>query len=267
MLPLVLIIREEKKSAKSKSWLWVKISQDPHPIVLMHYDASRAGTVAEKLFAHFSGYLQTDGYPGYNKAVSKEQITQLGCWAHARRKFTDVLASGVSSDAEKRFAKAAVDQIAELYKIEKAIKDEPPDVKRTIRQAQAGPIVQAIRDWLDAHFMAMQACGNAISTAATYLINQFEKLTIYLEDGRLAIDNNRAENHIRPIALGRKNWLFATSTQGATALANWYSIIETAKANGLDPFAYLKYLLAELPIYQKEGKDLEDLMPWNVELG
>ena len=104
-----------------------------------------------------------------------------------------------------------------------------------------------------------------------YLNNQFAKLRIYLEDGRLSIDNNTAENHIRPIALGRKNWLFATSTKGATALANWYSIIETAKANNIDPFAYLTYILTHLPIYAKEGKkegvDLDPLLPWNVSLG
>ncbi len=90
---------------------------------------------------------------------------------------------------------------------------------------------------------------------------------VYLEDGRLAIDNNAAENHIRPIALGRKNWLFATSVQGAEALAHWYSVIETAKANGVEPFAYLKHLLTQMPLYQAEGKEIDPLLPWNVTLG
>ena len=99
-----------------------------------------------------------------------------------------------------------------------------------------------------------------------HLNNQFNKLSVYLEDGKLAIDNNKAENHIRPIAIGRKNWLFAASTKGADALVNWYSIIETAKANGLDAYAYLNYILTHLPIYEANGKNIEDLLPWNVEL-
>ncbi len=108
--------------------------------------------------------------------------------------------------------------------------------------------------------------GGSIARAFTYLKNQFPKLKIYVEDGRLNIDNNIAENHVRPIAIGRKNWLFATSTKGATALCNWYSIIETAKANNLDAYAYLKHILTQLPIYEADGKDIKELLPWNVEL-
>jgi hypothetical protein len=117
---------------------------------------------------------------------------------------------------------------------------------------------------METHFAAAQTLGGAIAKAFVYLRNQFDKLCVYVTDGTLAIDNNKAENHIRPIALGRKNWLFATSTQGAKALANWYSVIETAKANGLDPFAYLRHLLAELPRYKAENRDIAPLMPWNV---
>jgi transposase len=97
------------------------------------------------------------------------------------------------------------------------------------------------------------------------LNNQFTKLKVYLEDGRLSIDNNKAENHVRPIALGRKNWLFATSIKGADAIANWYYIIETAKLNGLEPYFYLKYLLTWLPVYQRDGKNIEELLPWNLD--
>ena len=108
--------------------------------------------------------------------------------------------------------------------------------------------------------------NTAISKAFVYLNNQFNKLSVYLEDGKLAIDNNKAENHIRPIAIGRKNWLFAASTKGADALVNWYSIIETAKANNLDPYKYLCHILRLLPIYKFEDKNTDDLLPWNVEL-
>ena len=116
-------------------------------------------------------------------------------------------------------------------------------------------------------FFRVQQLGGAIAKAFVYLNNQFSKLKVYLTDGRLSIDNNRAENHVRPIAIGRKNWLFATSTKGADAIANWYSIIETAKLNSLEPYYYLKYLLTELPIYQRDKKDIEKLLPWNVDKG
>lgn len=189
----------------------------------------------------------------------------------ARRKFVDITKSGVSDESSKITAKKAVELIGKLYGIEREIKDKPPDEKRVIRQEKAKLICDDIRVWLDVNFSQAQHNGGALAKALVYLNNQFAKLRIYLEDGRLSIDNNTAENHIRPIALGRKNWLFATSTKGATALANWYSIIETAKANNIDPFAYLTYILTHLPIYAKEGKkegvDLDPLLPWNVSLG
>ncbi|MGB3962449.1 MAG: IS66 family transposase [Sulfurimonas sp.] len=260
------VLKEPKKSAQSKSYIWLKVSQQKHPIVLMHYSHNRAAATAELLFRGFTGYVQTDGYPGYNSVADKEGVTQLGCWAHARRKFADIVKSGVSDEESKVYAKDAVAMIAKLYGIEKEIKEMPPDEKRHIRAEKSEPIVNTIRTWLDANFFAAQKLGGAIAKAFVYLNNQFEKLCVYLEDGRLAIDNNKAENHVRPIALGRKNWLFATSTKGAIALANWYSIIETAKANDLDPFAYLRYLLTELPLYQAEGRDIDPLLPWNVVL-
>jgi transposase len=120
---------------------------------------------------------------------------------------------------------------------------------------------------MDDRFFKAQQIGDAIAKAFVYLNNQFAKLEVYTTDGRLCIDNNRAENHIRPIALGRKNWLFATSVKGAEAIATWYSIIETAKLNGLEPYHYLKYLLSELPVYQRDNKDIEALLPWNVDKG
>ena len=154
--------------------------------------------------------------------------------------------------------------IQKLYKIEKTIKEEPPDIKQTIRQEQAKPIINTLRAWIDTNYFKAQQLGGAIAKAFIYLNNQFRKLIIYLEDGRLHIDNNRAENHIRPIALGRKNWLFASSTKGAEAIAIWYTIIESAKANKLEPYYYLKYLLTQLPRYIQEKKDIEELLPWNV---
>ena len=261
------VLNEKDKKAQSKSYIWLKASQGEHPIILMHYSANRAATTAQLLFKDFKGYLQTDGYKGYNSVANKEGVTHIGCWAHARRKFADIVKSGASDSKSKMYANQAVSLIAQLYKVEKEIKDKPPNEKYIIRKEKSQPIIQKIRVWLDENFFIAQKLGGTIAKAFVYLNNQFEKLSAYLEDGRLAIDNNKAENHIRPIALGRKNWLFATSTKGATAIANWYSVIETAKANGLDPFTYLQYLLTQLPIYQAEGRDIDPLLPWNVSFG
>ena len=260
------VLKEKDKRAQQKSYIWLRISQEGYPIVLMHYSANRAGATAESLFKGFSGYLQTDGYPGYNTVANRDGVTQLGCWAHTRRKFADIVKSGVSEEESKTYAKKAVALIAKLYKIEKKIKEMPPDEKQRIREEESRPIVEEIRVWLDANFFTAQQLGGAIARAFVYLNNQFAKLSVYLEDGRLSIDNNNAERHVRPVAMGRKNWLFATSTKGATALANWYSVIETAKANGLEPYQYLTYLFTQLPFYERDGKNIDDLLPWNVTL-
>jgi len=258
------VLNEKNKTAKQKSYIWLKASTQNHPIVLMHYSSNRNEKTAEFLFNGFSGYMQTDGYSGYNIVANRENVTQLGCWAHARRRFADIIKSGASDVKSKALSKELVAMVAKLYAIEKEIKDDPPDKKKQIREEKSVQILNDIEEWCDTHFLTAHAIGGSIARAFTYLKNQFPKLKIYVEDGRLNIDNNIAENHVRPIALGRKNWLFATSTKGATALCNWYSIIETAKANNLDAYAYLKYILTQIPIYEAEGKDIEDLFPWNV---
>ncbi len=260
------VLNEKNKTAKQKSYIWLKASTDKYPIVLMHYSSNRNEKTAEFLFNGFSGYMQTDGYPGYNIVANMEGVAQLGCWAHARRRFADIIKSGASDAKSKTLSKELVALVAKLYVIEKEIKDDPPDKKKQIREKKSVTILKEIEEWCDIHFLNAHAIGGSIARAFTYLKNQFPKLKIYVEDGRLDIDNNMAENHVRPIALGRKNWLFATSTKGATALCNWYSIIETAKANNLDAHAYLKHILTQLPIYEAEGKNIEELLPWNVEL-
>jgi len=259
------VLKAHKAKATKKSYLWLGVGIDRYKIVYMHYATNRSAAAASALFKDFSGYLQTDGYAGYNSVVQTQGITQLACWAHARRKFADIIKSNVSDAQSKAWAQEAVTLIKKLYKTEKEIKDEPPDKKYRIRQEQSQPTINTIRQWLDTHFPAAQKHGGAIAKAFGYLNNQFAKLCVYLEDGRLNIDNNGAENHIRPMVLGRKNWLFATSVKGAEAIATWYTVIETAKANGLEPYHYLKYLLTELPYYMRDGKDIEALLPWNVE--
>ncbi len=259
------VINAHKGKATKKSYIWLGVGMDKYKVVYMHYADNRRAEVATDLLQEFSGYLQTDGYAGYNSVVQSNNITQLACWAHARRKFTDIVKSGVSDAKSKLYAEEAVILIGKLYKIEKEIKDDPPDKKHLVRKEKTKPIIDDIKEWLDTNFFKAQELGGAIAKAFVYLKNQFAKLSVYIKDGRLLIDNNGAENHIRPMVLGRKNWLFATSVKGAEAIAVWYTIIETAKANGLDPYHYLKYLMTELPYYQRDNRDIEPLLPWNIE--
>jgi transposase len=261
------VLKEQNRKVTQKSYIWLGVGMDKYPVVYMKYANSRNRSVPTTLFTGFSGYLQTDGYAGYNQVVRQEGITQLACWAHARRKFADIVKSGVSDEQSKRYANEAIVFIKNLYKIERDIKDDPPDMKYKIRQEKSYPIINTIRDWMDTRFFIAQQLGGAIAKAFVYLNNQFSKLKVYLTDGRLCIDNNGAENHVRPIAIGRKNWLFATSTKGADAIASWYTIIETAKLNCLEPCYYLKYLLTELPVYQRDNKNIEKLLPWNIDKG
>jgi len=259
------VLKAHKGKATKKSYIWMGVGMDRYKVVYMHYATNRSATVASALFKDFSGYLQTDGYAGYNSVVQTEGMTQLACWAHARRKFADIIKSGVSDTQSKMYAQEAITLIQKLYKIEKEIKEDPPDRKYIIRKEKSEPIIDTIRAWLDTNFFAAQKQDGAIAKAFVYLNKQFAKLCVYLKDGRLNIDNNGAENHIRPMVLGRKNWLFTTSVKGAEAIATWYTVIETAKANGLEPYHYLKYLLTELPYYQRDARDMEALLPWNIE--
>ena len=255
------------KNPTSKSYIWVRGTTTNHKIVLMDYSQTRAKYNANKIFEGFNkGYIQTDGYAGYNDVANKPDIEQLGCWAHARRKFTDTVKNSKVDDKSKILATNMILKIKGLYEIEKDIKDLPSNEKQKIREEKSKPIIDDIREYIDENmFLAIKLDGY-IKTAFVYINNQFQKLTVYLKDGRLNIDNNIAENHVRPIAVGRKNWLFANSTEGAKSLVNWYSIIETAKMNNLDPYKYLKYILTQIPIYRYENKSLDDLLPWNVKL-
>ncbi|MDQ7046194.1 MAG: IS66 family transposase [Sulfurovum sp.] len=258
------VVNAHKGKATKKSYIWLGVGMDKYKIVYMHYANNRSAVAATALLEGFSGFLQTDGYAGYNDVVKTNDMTHLACWNHARRKFADIVKSGVSDPQSKSYAQEAITLIQKLYKIEKEIKDDPPDKKLIIRKEKSQPIINTIREWINTKFYKAQELGGAIAKAFVYLNNQFPKLKVYLTDGRLNIDNNGAENHIRPMVLGRKNWLFATSVKGAEAIATWYTIIETAKANGLEPYHYLKYLMTEFPYYQRDGRDIEALLPWNV---
>lgn len=260
----VQVLKEPGKEAMSKSYMWVRVGGPPtQPVRLFHYAASRSGNVASDLMAGYQGYLQTDDYAGYNSAAADSGITQLGCWAHARRKFIEAQkAGGKNTKAGK--ADMAVSFIRQLYALEKQIAERSPEEKYQARQQQAKPILDKIRVWLDKTLHSTLPKG-LLGKALAYLDKNWDKLTVYTEDGRLNIDNNPAENAIRPFVVGRKNWLFSATVPGAKASANLYGLIETAKANNLEPYNYLRYIFKELPGAQTVEK-IEKLLPWNVKL-
>ncbi len=266
---VVQILKEPDKSATSKSYMWVRVGgPSTQPIRLFHYAPSRSGSVVSELLEGYQGYLQTDDYAGYNAVAANKGVTQLGCWAHARRKFIEAQKVTKTSKTKKmnNVSKAdmAISLIAKLYAIEKTIKDADAETRHKIRQQQAIPQLQKIRSWLDKTLHSTLPKG-LLGKAVSYLDKNWHKLNVYTQDGRLAIDNNAAENATRPFVIGRKNWLFSASVNGAKASANIYSMIETAKANQLEPYQYLRHIFAELP-KATTADQIEALLPWNINL-
>jgi len=263
------VLTEPGKAATSQSYLWVQHAPDPG-IVLYDYDASRSAEVPKRLFAGYEGVLQTDGYEGYGAIGREPGITHVGCWAHARRKFDEALKAQRSSAKKKRSLKESkalqgLAFIQKLYKIERQIQDEPPDERWRARHERSRPVMEKLRAWLmDAipRVPPQSLTGKALG----YLDNQWPKLVRVLDDGRVPLDTNGVENAIRPFVIGRKNWLFAATVRGAEASANLYSVIETAKRSGLEPFAYLRLVLAELPSATTLA-DIETILPRHVDPG
>jgi len=258
----VQVLKEPGKRAQSKSYLWLQRGGPPEqPIILYDYDPGRGAGVPLRLLDGFRGYLQTDGYTGYNAVVARNSLMHVGCMAHARRKFSDaVKAQGKKKKSGK--AQHGLALIQKLYRVEKQAKQLTPLERFNHRQQHAKPILERLRSWLDDSLPKVLP-GSTAGKALNYLHNEWDKLTHYLDDGRLEIDNNLAENAIRPFVVGRKNWLFSTSVEGVNASANLYSLIETTKANGLEPYAYLRYLFTELP-RADTVEAIEALLPGNV---
>lgn len=254
------VVKEDKSTCYM--WLYCTGTDSPVPdspipnIVLYDYQRSRSGKCAVEFLDGFSQYLQVDGYQGYEQT----QATLVGCMAHARRKFMEAKQSQVKGKSGK--ADMALNQIQQLYAIERRIKDKTPQEKQSIRQEKAVPLLNKLRTWLEKSSLQLPP-KSKMGEAVNYSLNQWEKLIRYTEDGRLSIDNNRAERAIKPFVIGRKNWLFSNTASGARASATLYSIIETAKANGLVPFDYLNLLFEELP-KRNSGHDLADLLPWEI---
>ncbi len=259
----VQVLRESGKPATSKSYMWVQATHADAecPVVLFDYDPSRSGWVPKRLLADYQGAIMVDGYEGYDGVCRAESITRLGCWAHARRKFVEA-AKVAGKKGKSAKADYAVKLIGKLYRIEKETRELTPDQRYQIRQQQARPLIDKIHDWLRQTKPTVPP-KLALGKALTYLHNQWPRLIGYLEDGNYPIDNNRVENAIRPFVIGRKGWLFSTSTEGAKASANLYSIIETVKATDQNPYTYLKQVFTDLP-NAETVEQIEALLPWNI---
>ncbi|WP_024599457.1 IS66 family transposase [Pseudoalteromonas sp. TAE56] len=249
------------KSDKVNSYMWVycsgRDSPDPNNpipnIVLYDFHNSRAAACVVNYLDGYQGYLHVDGYQAY----ARTEATLIGCWAHARRKFID--AKKLQGKNKTGKADVVLSLIQKLYGVESRIKDKSVDDKYTARQEVSLPILSKLRIWLEQD--QPNLVGNSkLIEAANYLANQWHKLIRYVDDGRLSIDNNRAERAVKPFVIGRKNWLFSQTANGAHASATLYSIVETAKINGLIPFNYICACLDEL--CQPEP-DIDSLLPWN----
>jgi len=258
------VLDEPGRKPWQKSFLWARVSATGPPIIRLDYHHSRSGAVADRLLTGFSGYLQTDGYCGYNGVAARDDVVQLGCWSHVRRKFDAVIKSNGRHGPQADLARAALGYIRQLYAVEKSLKGRPIEEIHEKRQEASKEVLDQLHEWKETHLGRAAVLGGSIAKAFTYLHNQWPKLVRFLEDGRLQLDNNRAERHIRPIAVGRKNWIFCQSQEGAHATAAWYSVVETARANGWDSFHYLHFLFKEAPRFLQQNLSLEPLLPWNV---
>ncbi|MEY0164833.1 IS66 family transposase [Providencia rettgeri] len=264
------VLKEDGKTAQSDKWMWVIRGGPPEKLsVLFEYDPSRAGSVAVRLLDDFKGVLQADGYSGYSAVCKANSITRIGCWDHARRKFVEAEKSADSKAKAKKGtvskADVALGYIRKLYRLETNIADKTDEERLKARQEISVPILNEFKLWLEKNAAKIMK-GGALRKAIDYTLNQWQYLVGYCERGDLKISNALAENAIRPFAIGRKNWLFADTRKGAEASAACYSLIETAKANNLDPQAYIKYILDHIATADTLEK-LEALLPWNVELG
>jgi transposase len=201
--------------------------------------------------------LQADGYSGFDGLYRNGVIGEAACWAQVRRKFYDIHVATKQSP----LAAEALRRIGELYAIEKRIIGKPPDLRRQVRQAEAKPLVEALHSWFTATLRRVSGRSD-IAGAIRYALSHWEALARYLDDGTLAIDNNAVERTIRPLALGRKNWLFAGSDAGGERAAAIYSLIETAKLNGLDPESYLRHVLERIADHPVNR--VADLLPWSI---
>lgn len=258
----VQVLNEPGKSATSKSYMWVysSIKESDRPIKIFEYQPDRKAINPQKFLKNFQGTIISDGYYGYNNICG---VTNAYCWAHARRKFFDALPSDVKNDPGT-LAKEALDKIADLFRIEKEIAALSAEEKQAKRQEISKPLVDGFFSWCRSN-QSKVLSQSKIGKAIEYALSYEEGLRVYLSDGLVPMTNSLDERTIRPFTVGRKNWMFATSVKGAKASAAVYSLIETAKANHLDPYDYIEYLLDLMPNidFNTNPGRLDEFLPWS----
>ncbi len=255
------VLKEPDKPPTSNSYMWVQAGGLPdRPVVVFDYDPSRSGEVPSRLLQDYRGYLMTDGYEGYGKIARSDGIEHLVCWAHVRRRFVE--AARVQPKGKRGRADEAVNLIGKLYKIERECKDGTEAQRLQARQQHSIPALNALQAWMT-QTMPGLAPSSALGTALAYMKKYWGRLNRYTERGDLPIDNNRCENSIRPFVTGRKGWLFSDTPAGAHASAIIYSLVQTAKANGVEPYIWLRRVLSALPAAQTV-EQMEALLPWNM---
>jgi len=255
--PIPVLDPGRGKTKTGRLWAHVR-DERPHgsetPAAAFYkYSADRKGMRPREYLQDYSGYLHADGYAGYDKLYG-EKIKEVACMAHVRRKFFDIHKATSSPIAEE-----ALKRIAALYEIEKRIRGKPPDERACVRQDDAKEKFEALHDWLQTTLPSVPGRGD-LAKAMRYAIARMKRMKIYLQDGRLEIDNNIAERSVRGVAVGKKNYLFAGSDAGGESAAVIYTLVETAKLNGVEPHAWLTHVIANIADHPM--KKINDLMPW-----
>ena len=250
--PVQMLTPGEKKTHRAYVWAYSTTPFADLKAVVYDFSPSRAGEHARNFLGQWNGKLVCDDFAGY-KASFEQGVTEIGCMAHARRKFFELHATNKSQLAEQ-----ALRYIQLLYEIEHEVRDLEPDLRRRIRQEKAVPVMDALHAWMITQRLLVHD-GSAISKALDYSLKRWTALSRYLDDGAVPIDNNWAENQIRPWALGRKNWLFAGSLRSGKRAAAIMSLIQSARLNGHDPYAYLKDVLTRLPT--QRASEIAELLP------
>ncbi len=255
----VQVLKEPNRTDRQKSYMWIYRGGPPDKIaVYFAYEPTRSGAHAKEFLKEFKGYLQSDGYCGYDWIDDTADITHLACWVHARRPFAEL----VKLSKKTGQSHEVLALIEQLYQVEAEARDMNAAQRYEYRQAQATSVLETIKIWLEKNIQGAPPKGK-FGKGIHYMLRRWDQLNHYLLDGDLHIDNNRIENDIRVFALGKKNWLFKGSPRGAKAGAIFFSLIKTAQANQLEPYAYLRYMLTQLPLCKTQA-DYSALLPWNL---
>ncbi len=252
------VMKELGRANTTNSFMWVIRGGPPeNPVIVYRYHPTRSARIPLQYLSEYEGFLHSDGYEGYEKAGALPGIVHAGCWAHVRRRFNEAAkASKKTGSAEE-----ALSRIAKIYRIEQDLRDQQLDLEVFVqnRQQQVLPILRDFKKWLDKKALQVPP-STLLGKAVQYALGEWNKLLKYLDSPYLTPDTNLVENAIRPFVLGRKNWLFSGSPRGAHASATLYSLIETAKANGLEPYRYLRYIFTKLPLAMTQD-DYRSLTP------